>query len=451
MEGSAGRPIDRPLDVAVIGTGIAGLAAAWLIGTRHRVNVFERDRRIGGHCNTVEVPEPRGPIPVDTGFIVYNEPNYPNLTALFRHFQVPTKPSTMSFAASLEGGRFEYSGAGLAGLLGQPGNLLRPRFWSMIGGVLRFYRQAPALLARSDADRLTLGDYLAEQGYAPGFIRDHLLPMGAAIWSTPVADMDLYPASAYVRFHENHGLLRLTGRPQWRTVEGGSRQYVRRLLGALHGRVQTGRGVARVSRAGGRAAVTCTDGSVLAFDRVVIAAHADQALAMLADPSEEERRLLGAFRYTLNRAVLHSDRRLMPRRRTVWSSWNYIGDSRREAQGQPCVTYWMNRLQGFDTARPVLVTLNPRLAPDPRLVHAAFDYEHPFFDLGALRAQRSLWRLQGVRNTWYCGSYFGAGFHEDALQAGLAAAEDLAGVRRPWSVANESGRIHRAPAAERAA
>ncbi|TVR80125.1 MAG: FAD-dependent oxidoreductase [Rhodospirillales bacterium] len=440
-------PPARPLDIAVIGTGISGMAAAWLLSDRHRVTVYEREGRIGGHTNTVEAPGPNGPIPVDTGFIVYNERNYPNLVALFEHLGVPTKPSDMSFAASIDDGDLEYSGTGIAGMLAQKRNLLRPRFWRMVRDIVRFYRHGPGLLERPEAEAITLGAYLDDQRYSHSFVYNHLLPMAAAIWSTAVVDMRAHPASAFIRFCTNHGLMQMNGRPQWRTVAGGSREYVRRLTARYADRVRLNARVRSVRRVAGRVLVVDETGLEATYDHVVIAAHADQALAMLADAGDRERSVLGAFKYARNSAVLHRDAALMPKRRKVWSSWNYLSRRCDDGSSAVCVSYWMNRLQGLDPATPLFVTLNAHRQPRPDAVIATFDYDHPTFDLAAMAAQRRLWSLQGQRNTWFCGSYFGAGFHEDGLQAGLAVAEALGGVRRPWSVDNESGRLHLPPAA----
>ena len=420
--------------LAVVGSGISGLSAAWLLSQAHDVTLLEADNRLGGHSNTVEVAG----TPVDTGFIVYNEATYPNLTALFRHLNVETLATDMSFAVTLDAGRLEYSGSGLGGLFAQARNLIRPRFWSMLADLVRFYRQAPA-----DVDSLgltPLDDYLKQKGYGDAFRDDHLYPMAAAIWSTPTADVGRYPAASFIRFCQSHGLLLLTNRPIWRTVKGGSRSYVNRLLGEFRGTVTHGRPVTRIMRTGRGVEVTDAEGGSQTVDDVVIAAHADQALKLLADPSHDEQRLLGAFGYSTNRAVLHSDPRLMPKRRKVWSAWNYAAEGHGGGR-ELSVTYWMNALQSLPADKPLFVTLNPLTDPDPALTHHVETYEHPQFNAAAMAAQGELWSLQGQRNTWFCGAYFGAGFHEDGLQAGLAVAEDLGGVRRPWQVADESGRI----------
>lgn len=417
--------------VAVIGSGISGLAAALLIGRTARVTLFEQDDRPGGHAHTVDVPGPRGPVAVDTGFIVYNDRNYPNLTALFEHLDVPTKPSDMSFAVSMGGGRLEYSGGSLSGLLGQRRNAVRPRFWRMLRDTARFYREAPGLLARPELEMTSVGAFLDQSDYSTAFVEDHLMPMAAAIWSSNVARIRAYPLHAFIRFFASHGLLSLNERPQWRTVDGGSREYVGRLLAEFSGEFRRGVGVAKVRREDDHVTITDRQGNVAQFSDVVIATHADQALEILEDADPMERELLGAFGYTSNRAVLHSDRSLMPRRERVWSSWNYIGNHHSAAQPL-CVSYWMNQLQGIDASFPLFLTLNPPCEVDEKKLHGIYEYSHPLFDAGAMAAQKQIWQLQGRRRSWFCGAYFGSGFHEDGVRSGIEAAESLTGVRRPW-------------------
>lgn len=435
----------QPLRIAVIGSGISGLSSAWLLSQRHDVTLYESAPRLGGHANTVDVAQRSGgDVPVDTGFIVYNEATYPNFTALMAHLGVATKATEMSFAVSLDEGRLEYSGTSLSGLFAQRLNLLSPRFWSMLSDLRRFYSQATRDAQSSALAGQSLGDYLDAGRYGQAFREDHLLPMAAAIWSAPCNEMLSYPAAAFIRFHHNHGLLKLTNRPVWRTVDRGSRSYVERLGEAFRGDIVLGNAVRQVTRLESGVSVETADGEVRGFDHVVLATHADQALAMLADPSAEETTLLGAFRYSFNRAILHTDATLMPRRRNAWASWNHLGE--RRAPDAPCaVTYWMNLLQGLETEQPLFVTLNPPRDPAPGTVLREEMYEHPIFDGPALAAQERLWSLQGGRNTWFCGAHFGAGFHEDGLQAGLAVAEDLGGLKRPWNVADDSGRIVRTP------
>lgn len=448
MDGSGG---PRRLRIAVAGTGISGLSAAWLLSSRHDVTVYEKDARPGGHSNTVVAECAEGPVAVDTGFIVYNELNYPNLTALFRHLGVETMASDMSFAASLETGtarRFEYSGSGLNGIFADRRNIASPRMWRMIGDIVKLYRAAPDLISMTGLDEKPLGQFLREQGYSASLRDDHLLPMCAAIWSLPLESVERFPALAFLRFFDNHGLMRLKGRPAWRTVKGGSREYVAKLATALDGRIRFGTGVTRVVRDGEGATVHDSRGGVARYDHVVIAAHSDEALAMLGDADERERRLLGAMPYRHNVAWLHSDASFMPVQKRVWASWNYMGGG---AGAPVCVSYWMNKLQALPTERQLFVTLNPSHEPAPGSVVTRIDYDHPVFDAGAFAAQKQLWQIQGRRRTWFCGAYFGSGFHEDGLQAGLAVAEELGGTMRPWTVADPSGRISLPPRAERSA
>ncbi len=419
--------------IAVAGAGISGLAAAWLLGRRHDVTLFEAGNRLGGHSHTVLA----GELPIDTGFIVYNEPAYPNLTALFQYLGVATQQSDMSFSVSLDAGALEYSGRNVAGLFAQPSNLLRPRFWSMLRGIMRFYREAPEALHQLGEARLD--EYLATAGFSDAFCQDHLYPMIAAIWSTPSGQAGALPAAAFIRFCQNHGLLQISGQPAWRTVTGGSREYVSRLRAEFRGRVVTRRPIVAVRELDGGVELRDALGGLEQFDEVVLAMHADQALPLLQDASAEENEILGAFRYTKNEAVLHQDARLMPRRRAAWAAWNYAAG--RDVAAPVAVTYWMNLLQNLPGTQAYFLTLNPHVEPVAARVLHRQTYEHPVFDVPALRAQKQLWQLQGRKKRWFCGAYFGAGFHEDGLQAGLAVAEACGGGRRPWQVAGESERI----------
>lgn len=435
----------RRQKVAVVGTGISGLSAAWLLRDTADVTVYEQNAHVGGHTRTVDVQTGGGIVPVDMGFIVYNEHTYPNLTALFEHLGVATQTTDMSLAVSLDGGRLEYAGGYLSQLFAQKRNLVRPRFWRMLGDLVRFYRSAPDDLEALAAKGTTLGAYLDEKRYGAAFQEDHLLPMAAAIWSMPATDVRGYPAHAFIRFQENHGLLKLIDRPLWRTVTGGSQAYVRKLTSSFDDRIRVGAGVQAIERTPEGVLVRTTAAEAEIYDQVVIAAHANQALALLAAPTPDEQRLLGAFRYTPNHAVLHSDDRLMPVRRRAWASWNYIGRSQQGAGENLTVTYWMNRLQALPTEEQLFVTLNPSEEVDPAKIHQTETFEHPVIDTAAIEAQRDLWSLQGEGGVWFCGAHFGAGFHEDGLQAGLAVAEAISGRKRPWRVANESGRIFVGP------
>ena len=439
------------MKIAVVGAGITGMSAAWLLSTRHEVVLFEAAPRLGGHANTIDVVTPHGVCPVDTGFIVYNTASYPNLMALFDLLDVPTAATGMGFSVSLDQGAYEYSGSGLAGLFGQKRNIARPKHWRMIAEILRFFKQTSALDLATLPASLTLGTWLTSQRYSKSFIHAHIIPMGAAIWSTPADEMLDFPFAAFVRFFANHGLLQTAGRPEWRTVKGGSREYVTRLKRGISGRIALGDPVTWVEGKPGSAKVTTRSGNIENFDCVLVACHADEALKITASADDETRKLLGAFRYQPNLACLHTDASFMPKRKAVWSSWNYLG-SRREREGamppDVTLTYWMNKLQPLATKNNYFVTLNPDRAIAQSEIAGSYAYSHPIFDTQALNAQKTLWSIQGRNRVWYAGSYFGYGFHEDGLEAGLAAAEDMTAalasdsrVSRPWAFDASKSRI----------
>ncbi|MGE5459718.1 MAG: NAD(P)/FAD-dependent oxidoreductase [Solirubrobacterales bacterium] len=415
--------------IAVIGGGIAGMGAAWALDQRHEVVLYEAEARIGGHSNTVEVDDDGRAVPVDTGFIVYNERNYPNLVRLFDALDVPTEESEMSFSVSVGGGAFEYRSRA-RGLFAQPSNALRPGTWRMLWDFRRFCLDAPRVLASGAHE--TLGSYLERGGYSEAFRLDLLLPVTAAIWSSGLDDMLEFPVTTLVGFLTNHDILQVRSRPLWRTVSGGSREYVRRLTAPYRSRIRLSRRVVAIGRGEDAVEVRDASGGLDRFDEVVFATHPDTALEILGGgATPRERAVLGAIRYQSNEAVLHRDPALMPRRRGAWSSWNYLADGRGEADRSKPVslTYWMNRLQNLRTRRPVFVTLNP--SREPRGDVQRFRYAHPQFDRAAIDAQLRLPSIQGVHRTWFAGAWCGHGFHEDGLRAGLDVAAAL-GAPAPW-------------------
>lgn len=420
----------RRLSVAVVGSGVSGSAAAWALHPVHDVTLYERDVRPGGHTATVDIDYDGTPISVDTGFIVYNEANYPNLTALFGELDVATHTSDMSFSVSLEHGSLEWSGNNLASVFAQKRNLFRPSFLFMLREILRFNRICLVDRSAGRLEAMSIGDYLNWRGFSPGFTNNYLVPMAAAIWSSPAAKMLDFPAEHFIQFFDNHRLIYARPHP-WRTVSGGSRNYLEKLLRPLGDRVRVGCGVQSVRRENGKVVIVDEQGGTATFDKVVLAAHTDQTLAMLADPAPVERSLLSSVPYHANRVVLHRDTALMPKRRKCWASWNYLRSTQPCGRHGVAVTYWMNRLQGISDEYPLFVTLNPESEPAPGSVFAEFCYEHPQFDASSMAAQQKLKSIQGDNNTFFAGAWTGYGFHEDGLSSGLAAAEALGGVI-PW-------------------
>lgn len=409
------------MKIAVVGSGVAGLGAALALKDQHQVVLFEKDARLGGHANTVTIDCNGQAVEVDTGFIVFNEANYPNLVGLLASLEVPTLPTDMSFACA--GGGVEWSSNFPRGVFAQKRNLLNPAFLRMLNDIRRFNDLARSDLGRPELTGLPLGAYLQRHGFSAAFRDLYLLPMGAAIWSTSSGRIGDFPTESFLRFLSNHGLLQFTP-PTWRTIDGGSRRYVRQIAGLLGDRLRLQTQVKRVRRTPGSVLIEDGSGQTEAFDQVILACHSDQSLALLADADPEERDLLGAIGYTANRAILHRDPALMPRRRNAWASWNYM--SGKTAGSNAYVTYWMNNLQSLTTDEPLFVTLNGP-APEASRVIAEFDYAHPQFDTAALAAQGRFGRIQGRGGVWHAGAWLGYGFHEDGLTSGLKVALALGG------------------------
>ena len=408
------------MKIAIIGSGIAGLTCAHLLARQHAVTVFESASWIGGHTHTVDVEVQGRSYAIDTGFIVFNDWTYPNFIRLLEQIGVGFKPTEMSFSVSDPATGVEYNGHDLNTLFAQRSNLLSPAFWGMLRDILRFNRQALDDLAnnRIDADT-TLGQYLDSNGYGRRFIEHYIVPMGSAIWSMSLADMLGFPLQFFVRFCKNHGLLSVSDRPTWQVIEGGSRSYVAHLTASFAERIRLNCPVSRVVRDQDGVTLHSAAGAEH-FDKVIFACHSDQALALLEQPSEQERDILGALPYANNDVVLHTDTRLLPKRKLAWASWNYRLGGPREQMA--AVTYDMNILQGIDSDTTFCVSLNQTAAIDPSKILARFQYAHPQYSLAGTAAQARWEELLGAQHTYYCGAYWANGFHEDGVVSALRVA-----------------------------
>lgn len=411
--------------IAVIGSGISGMAAAYLLSQRYDVTLYEKNPVPGGHTRTKLVNFPDKTIAVDTGFIVFNHVTYPELLGMFRHLNVATEKSNMSFGFTADQGRFEWGAESLSAVFGQKSNLLNPRFYRMIWDVARFFREAESR-AKVNPDA-TLEQMLDSMGLGQGFRERFLLPMGAAIWNCPAKQMLEFPAQTFVQFFINHGLMSFTNQHQWYTVSGGSQRYIDKILAPLKGKIRLSASVRTVLRHENSITVELKNGEKATHDSVVIAAHADEALAMLKDASLNEKSVLGAFTYQKNIAYLHNDERVMPKRKVCWSSWNYYS----QKNSQLFVTYWMNKLQNIGKDYPLFVSLNPSFEIDESKTFDRHEFAHPVFTREAIQAQSRIPSIQGRGNIWFCGAYQRYGFHEDGLQSAVKVATSL-GVTVPW-------------------
>jgi predicted NAD/FAD-binding protein len=407
--------------IAVIGSGISGLSAAYYLSRRHEVHVFESDTRIGGHTHTVTVESERGPIPVDTGFIVHNDRTYPHFCRLIEELGVETQPSDMSFAVTGQDGAFEYSSRGLGGFFAQKRNYFSPDHYTLLREILRFNREAPKVLHDPDAEGRTLGEFLEAGRYAPVFVERYLIPMTGAVWSMAPEAMPMFPAATLIRFMQNHGMLGINTHPQWKVLRGGSHSYFAPLTAPFKERISKDTAITSIERSERGATVQFQDRPPQSFDEVVFACHGDQILPLLARPTDAEREVLGSFTTTRNETCLHTDSTLLPKRAAARASWNYLlGDS-----GKVTMTYHMNRLQSLDTAEEYCVTLNANGHVNPARALLRMVYEHPLYTRAAIRAQERWLEISGVNHTHFCGAYWFYGFHEDGVRSGMRVAETL--------------------------
>ena len=419
------------MKIGVIGSGVSGLVSALTLQERFEVSLFEKNSKLGGHSNTVTIEQENKKYSVETGFIVLNDKNYPIFTSLLKHLNIGVNNSSMSFSVSVDKGLFEYSSSYI-GLLGQTKNIIDPKYWGMLRDINYFYTNALKDV-KDCPDNETLGQFLKRFNYSNKFIDYHLVPMTASIWSCPTKSILNFPIKSLLVFFENHKLLNIYNRPKWSTVNKGSREYVKKIKSLLKGKIYTNAKVNKISKSKEGIRVHYQDG-IKTFDKVILACHADQSSEILIENFSEEANLLKDFKYQKNTSILHSDINFMPKRKSVWSSWNYITETGNS--GNLSITYWMNELQGINSSKPILLSLNPKILPNPDLIYGQYSYSHPILDNNAINIQKKLSSIQGKNNLWFCGAWTGFGFHEDGVKSAVEIANSH-NIHLPWFQSKE--------------
>ena len=419
------------MKIGVIGSGVSGLVSALTLQEKFEVSLFEKNSKLGGHSNTVTIEQENNKYSVETGFIVLNDKNYPIFTSLLKHLNIGVNNSSMSFSVSVDKGQFEYSSSYI-GLLGQTKNIIDPKYWGMLRDINYFYNNALKDV-KDCPDNETLGQFLKRFDYSNKFIDYHLVPMTASIWSCPTKSILNFPIKSLLVFFENHKLLNIYNRPKWSTVNKGSREYVKKIQSLLKGKIYTNAKVNKISKSKEGIRVHYQDG-IKTFDKVILACHADQSSEILIENFSEEANLLKDFKYQKNTSILHSDINFMPKRKSVWSSWNYITETGNS--GNLSITYWMNELQGINSSKPILLSLNPKILPNPDLIYGQYSYSHPILDNNAINIQKKLSSIQGKNNLWFCGAWTGFGFHEDGVKSAVEIANSH-NIDLPWFQSKE--------------
>ncbi|GIR80242.1 MAG: NAD/FAD-binding protein [Alphaproteobacteria bacterium] len=419
------------MKIGVIGSGVSGLVSALTLQEKFEVSLFEKNSKLGGHSNTVTIEQENKKYSVETGFIVLNDKNYPIFTSLLKHLNIGVNNSSMSFSVSVDKGQFEYSSSYI-GLLGQTKNIIDPKYWGMLRDINYFYTNALKDV-KDCPDNETLGQFLKRFNYSNKFIDYHLVPMTASIWSCPTKSILNFPIKSLLVFFENHKLLNIYNRPKWSTVNKGSREYVKKIQSLLKGKIYTNTKVNKISKSKEGIRVHYQDG-IKTFDKVILACHADQSSEILIENFSEEANLLKDFKYQKNTSILHSDINFMPKRKSVWSSWNYITETGNS--GNLSITYWMNELQGINSPKPILLSLNPKILPNPDLIYGQYSYSHPILDNNAINIQKKLSSIQGKNNLWFCGAWTGFGFHEDGVKSAVEIANSH-NIDLPWFQSKE--------------